>query len=309
MAEHFKPTAGLHPPDTWPLEGIAGCVGTGVCKFRNPNRLLHDSLSCCHLAFAHLLRLWRLVGTCWCGRTGLRACRWQVEGDGQWAAGPSKAPAPPHPADRFYLLSRSSLFLLPCPSFKDPSLTLQQDRRRPALPTSGHPPTSSRSTCRSGPSPPPLPAANSFAGGSYGSAGGMGCQSFGSFDGLPAEMRRSVSGRIFLDDAPLLDAQPCVPGESLKREAASCLRKARLGQGNSLTVARRNREGIQHRGANSGGGSSNGASSFEPCSSHPPPTNCHPLTLPTHAVPRPLPRHCQGEGAGPLPYQCAGHEF
>ncbi|KAI7844980.1 hypothetical protein COHA_001346 [Chlorella ohadii] len=40
---------------------------------------------------------------------------------------------------------------------------------------------------------------NSFAAGSYGSSGSMGCQPFGCFDGLPAVLRRSVSGRIFLD--------------------------------------------------------------------------------------------------------------
>lgn len=63
---------------------------------------------------------------------------------------------------------------------------------------------------------PPPPPGNSFAAGSYGSSGSMGCQPFGCFDGLPAVLRRSVSGRIFLDqplpepNKPLMHL--CKPG-------------------------------------------------------------------------------------------------
>lgn len=57
---------------------------------------------------------------------------------------------------------------------------------------------------------------NSFAAGSYGSSGSMGCQPFGCFDGLPAVLRRSVSGRIFLDQPLPEPRKPvmhlCKPG-------------------------------------------------------------------------------------------------
>lgn len=86
---------------------------------------------------------------------------------------------------------------------------------------------------------PPTAAGNSAACGSYGSSGGMGCQSvrawaaapavaaersegrsqcfppclpapqFACFDGLPAELRRAVSGRIFF---PPVAETACKPG-------------------------------------------------------------------------------------------------
>jgi hypothetical protein len=76
---------------------------------------------------------------------------------------------------------------------------------------------------------------NSFASGSYGSSGSMGCQPFGCFDGLPAVLRRSVSGRIFLDQPlpePKQTLHLCKPGARLLADRACfvCLRCMQPGR-------------------------------------------------------------------------------
>lgn len=55
------------------------------------------------------------------------------------------------------------------------------------------------------------PAGTPFCAGGYGSAGSMGAMAFLTFDGLPDELRRSVSGRMFLEARPQADTAPPPP--------------------------------------------------------------------------------------------------
>ncbi|KAL4443778.1 hypothetical protein ABPG75_011515 [Micractinium tetrahymenae] len=61
----------------------------------------------------------------------------------------------------------------------------------------------------------PTGTCNSFTGGCFCSAGGLGCMPWAAFDGLPAELRRTVSGRMFLETPlPLPDADQPKQGQA-----------------------------------------------------------------------------------------------